>query len=166
MMKIEACAGAGKTSTLEMMAEANSGSVPVPRFNKVTANEGKERFPKHVTCKTTHSVAYSVMAPSWLVLASWSVPRGRGYVNVAGTGSEMARFFKINPLQQAGEIVLPAAFIGLLVKITVARFEQSADSQLPCPHAVRRTDGEVQDRHVRRSGCASASAVLRQEAVG
>ena len=48
LVKIEACAGAGKTSTLQMMADA----LPVPSlylaFNKKTADEGAERFPKHV----------------------------------------------------------------------------------------------------------------------
>jgi hypothetical protein len=134
LLKIEACAGAGKTSTLEMMAN----ELPVPSlylcFNKVTANEAKERFPKHVTCSTTHSVAYSYTGVKLNRAGKLSRPTGRGYVNVAGTGSEIARFFKINPLQQAGEVVLPAAFIGLLVKITVARFEQSADAELALSH--------------------------------
>lgn len=133
LLKIEACAGAGKTSTLEMMAVAN----PVPSiylaFNKVTANEASERFPKHVTCKTTHSVAYAAFGVKLARAGKLERPRGR-YVNVAGTGSEIARFFGIQPLRQAGEIVLSDAFIGLLVKITVARFEQSADKELTIAH--------------------------------
>jgi superfamily I DNA/RNA helicase len=87
-----------------------------------------------VTCSTTHSVAYSYTGVKLNRAGKLSRPTGRGYVNVAGTGSEIARFFKINPLQQAGEVVLPAAFIGLLVKITVARFEQSADAELALSH--------------------------------
>jgi hypothetical protein len=133
LIKVEAVAGAGKTSTLVMMAEAN----PVPSlylaFNKVTATEGSEKFPKHVTCRTTHSVAYSAFGTKLARAGKLERPKGR-YVNVAGTGSEVARFFNIQPLIQAGEVVLPAAFIGLLVKIAVARFEQSADADLTINH--------------------------------
>ena len=133
LVKIEACAGAGKTSTLEMMAV----ELPVPSlylaFNKKTADEGAERFPEHVTCRTTHSVAHEVFGIKLRRAGKMERPKGR-YVNVAGTGSEVARFFNIRPTEQAGEIVLPAAFIGLLVKITVARFEQSADDELSIKH--------------------------------
>lgn len=133
LVKIEACAGAGKTSTLVMMAEAN----PVPSlylaFNKVTADEGTEKFPKHVTCRTTHSVAHEVFGMKLRRAGKMERPRGK-YVNVAGTGSEIARYFKINPVQQAGEIVLPAAFLGMLVRLTVQRFEQSADMKLGLHH--------------------------------
>lgn len=133
LLKIEACAGAGKTSTLVMMAE----SLPVLSlylaFNKVTATEGTAKFPAHVTCKTTHSVAYAAFGKQLAAADKLSRPQGR-YVNVAGTGSEIARFYGIQSLQQAGETVLPANFIGLLTKITVARFEQSADAELSIKH--------------------------------
>jgi Superfamily I DNA and RNA helicases len=133
LVKIKACAGAGKTSTLGMMAEA----LPLPSlylaFNKVTANEAGEKFPKHVTCKTTHSVAYAAFGSKLARAGKLERPRG-AYVNVAGTGSEVARFFRIQPLVQADEVVLPAAFIGLLVKTTVAHFEQSADMSLNITH--------------------------------
>lgn len=131
MVKIEACAGAGKTSTLQMMA----GALPVPSlylaFNKVTAQEGTAKFPKHVECRTTHSVAHERFGRK--MQHKLQRPRG-GYVNVAGTGSEIARFFNISPITQGQDIVLPAAFMGLLVKITVARFEQSADAELSIRH--------------------------------
>lgn len=142
LLKIEACAGAGKTSTLELMADAS----PVPSlylaFNKVTATEGSERFPKHVICKTTHSVAYSVYGIKLARNGKLSRPTGR-YVNVAGTGSEVARYFKIDPICQGDEIVLPASFIGLLAKMTVARFEQSADPEITIKHTPY---GELMER--------------------
>lgn len=140
LVKIEACAGAGKTSTLTMMAEA----LPVPSlylaFNKVTATEGSEKFPKHVTCKTTHSVAYAAFGKQ--LYNKLSRPKGK-YVNVAGTGSEIGRFFKIAPIRQGDEIVLSDAYLGLLVKTTVARFEQSADAEINIKHTPY---GELMER--------------------
>lgn len=131
MLKIEAAAGAGKTSTLTMMAEA----VPVPSlylaFNKVTATEATEKFPRHVTCQTTHSVAYAAFGRK--MANKLKRPQGR-YVNVAGTGAEIGRYYRIDPLEHAREIVLSSAFLGLLVRITVARFEQSADWKLALNH--------------------------------
>lgn len=131
LLKIEACAGAGKTSTLTMMAEANVVPSIYLAFNKVTADEGTEKFPSHVLCKTTHSVAYSVFGAR--MRNKLSRPKG-GYVNVAGTGSEIGRYFRIEPIEHAREVVLSAAYLGLLVKTTVARFEQSADSELSVKH--------------------------------
>lgn len=140
MLRISACAGSGKTSTLTMMAEAN----PVPSlylaFNKVTATEAAEKFPAHVTCRTTHSIAYSVFGTQ--IRDKLTRPRGK-YVNVAGTGSEIARFYNIQPIVQAGEVVLSAAYLGLLVKTTVARFEQSADAEVTTNHVPH---GELREK--------------------
>ena len=57
--KVEAKAGSGKTSTLVEVARAN----PDKRFlylafNKAIVNEAKDKFPKNVVVKTTHSLAY------------------------------------------------------------------------------------------------------------
>lgn len=137
LIKIEACAGAGKTSTLEMMAVEQ----PVPSlylaFNKKTAEEGAERFPEHVLCKTTHSVAYSVHGLKLNRAGKLSRPKG-AYVNVAGTGSEVARYFDLRNVFAAGEVVLTAPYLGLLVKTTVARFEQSADMEISAKHLPKR----------------------------
>ncbi len=131
IVKVEACAGSGKTSTLVMMAEA----LPVPSlylaFNKVTAEEGTKKFPNWVTCKTTHSVAYAAVAGK--IRHKLERPRG-AYVNVAGTGSEIGRYYKVDSIQVDQDFVVPAGFVGLLAKSAVARFEQSADSELQVGH--------------------------------
>jgi hypothetical protein len=61
-MIIQSAAGVGKTTTLEMIAEAN----PHQRFlylcfNTKNANEAKTKFPHNVTAKTAHSLAYGGM---------------------------------------------------------------------------------------------------------
>lgn len=60
ILAIQACAGSGKTSTLEEISLAN----PKQRFlylafNKSIATEAGERFPKNVEAKTIHSLAFN-----------------------------------------------------------------------------------------------------------
>ena len=59
MLKIEACAGSGKTTTLIEIAKAN----PDKRFlylafNKAIVEEAKKRFPPNVRIFTTHGLAW------------------------------------------------------------------------------------------------------------
>lgn len=56
-LKITAFAGAGKTSTLEHLADANRTRGLYLAFNKAIATEAASRFPSHVNCRTTHSIA-------------------------------------------------------------------------------------------------------------
>lgn len=128
IVKIEAGAGSGKTSTLKLV----SGELSVPSlyvaFNKVTATEASEKFPKHVTCKTTHSIAYARYGVR--IKEKLSRPRG-GYVNVAFTGTEIARFYKVGSIiDDMGFIVTTDNAVGLFVRLTVERFEQSADATI------------------------------------
>jgi superfamily I DNA/RNA helicase len=134
MLKIEACAGAGKTSTLTMMAEANTAPSLYLAFNKVTANEAAEKFPNHVTCRTTHSLAYAKFGTK--LRDKLSRPTG-GYVNVAGTGSEIGKKYKLSPIELSKTEGLSTAFLGLLIRSTVARFEQSADQAIGQHHVPR-----------------------------
>lgn len=61
-LKINAFAGASKTSSLTMIADAKhelGGEVGMYlAFNKVTAVEAEGRFPNSVECRTVHSLAY------------------------------------------------------------------------------------------------------------
>ena len=59
MLKVDACAGSGKTSTLVEIAKAN----PHARFlylafNRAIVSEAKQRFPANVKIYTTHGLAY------------------------------------------------------------------------------------------------------------
>ena len=56
--KINAIAGAGKTSTLVLMAKEIELPSMYVAFNRVTASEAASKFPRHVECRTTHSLAY------------------------------------------------------------------------------------------------------------
>ncbi len=55
---VNAFAGAGKTTTLQMMAEESRSKGLYLAFNKSIAEEAKKRFPKNVRCQTIHSLAF------------------------------------------------------------------------------------------------------------
>jgi hypothetical protein len=132
IVKIEAGAGSGKTSTLKLVSEAIQLPSLYAAFNKVTAEEASAKFPRHVTCKTTHSKAYAQFGKA--LQDKLKRPTG-GYVNVAFTGSEIARYYKLpNTFNVAQELVTTANAMGLFVRLTVERFEQSADTVLSSKH--------------------------------
>lgn len=57
-MKIEAGAGTGKTSTLQLLAESDPRRVQYVAFNKAIVTESKSKFPSNVRCNTAHSLAF------------------------------------------------------------------------------------------------------------
>lgn len=146
IIKIVAIAGAGKTSTLKLTAAANAVKSLYMAFNKVTAEEAKVGFPSYVTAKTTHSIAYAQFGQD--LQHKLKRPTG-AYKNVAGTPSEIARYYKIgaaySPFTQ--ECIMTASGMGMLIRDTVARFEQSADDKIEDKH-VPFTDAEKLRKNV------------------
>jgi AAA domain len=57
-LALQAGAGSGKTSTLEMLAHRSRKRGRYIAFNKSIVVEAKRRFPGHVTCSTGHALAY------------------------------------------------------------------------------------------------------------
>lgn len=134
VIKLEAGAGCTKTTTLALMAQEYQVPSLYLAFNKALADEATTKFPKGwVTCKTTHSVAYAAFGRE----LQHKLKRPVGpYQNVCGTGSEIARYYKIRPeyFTDDNDNPLTAAGIGVAVKETVARFESSADEMLSAKH--------------------------------
>jgi hypothetical protein len=58
---IEACAGAGKTTTLKMLARATTRRGLYIAFNSEIAREARASFPPGVDCRTGHSLAYKAL---------------------------------------------------------------------------------------------------------
>lgn len=134
-MKVKACAGSGKTSLLVMMAEAKVAPSIYLCFNKANADEAKGRFPRHVQCATGHSVAFHVTGKAIFHKTKRPAPTPqRRYVNVAGTPAEVAIYYRLDAIQFDDETMVPARWLGQLVKETVAAFEQSADFDLDIKH--------------------------------
>lgn len=62
LLAVDAFAGTGKTSTLVQYARAREDArILYIAFNKSVAAEARDRFPGHVECRTTHSLAYGVV---------------------------------------------------------------------------------------------------------
>jgi hypothetical protein len=132
LLKISACAGGAKTTTLSMIANEIEEPSIYLAFNKVTADEASRKFPLHVVCKTTHSLAYAQFGKD--LAHKLSRPK-HGYVNVAGTGGEIATYYKIKAIDaDDGTTIVTAAGVGQFVKMCVAKFEQSADKKITDKH--------------------------------
>jgi len=60
-LKITAFAGAGKTATLRMLAEASRARGIYLAFNRAVADEARATFPPSAACQTTHAIAFRAM---------------------------------------------------------------------------------------------------------
>ena len=57
-LKLEAGAGAGKTSTLQLLAGVDRNRLgQYLAFNRPIVDEAARKFPSHVACNTAHSLA-------------------------------------------------------------------------------------------------------------
>lgn len=135
-MKISAYAGAAKTSTLVMVADELVVPSLMLTFSKDLAAEAKSRFPSWVECRTTHSLAYEHFGKP--MQHKLSRPKG-AYRNVAGTGTEIAKYFKITDFLYLieGEREnrrMKYGGVGVAIKETVAKYEQSADEKMSYKH--------------------------------
>ena len=64
-LKIKAYAGAGKTSTLRLIADRLPGKRgSYLAFNKEIAQHARRGFPPNVSARTVHSLAYASVAPA------------------------------------------------------------------------------------------------------
>ena len=132
ILKIEAFAGSGKSSTLVEVSKVNLVPSLYLTFNKAMADEAKEKFPAHVECRTIHSMAYGSYGRD--MSHKLVRPKGR-YQNVAGTASEIAKFYKLRPIFTSDDkCAFSSVFIGLLAQQTVARYEQSGDVDIQEKH--------------------------------
>lgn len=133
VLKVIAGAGTGKTATLVMVADNDPRPTLYMAFNKDMASEAYHRMPDHVVCQTTHSVAFSYFGRALSDAGKLSRPYG-AYVNVKGTGREIAIAYKLRGSKKADGSQLPPSVIGNCVLATVAAFEQSADESLWLGH--------------------------------
>jgi hypothetical protein len=125
-LAVVAGAGAGKTSTLELIAR----SAPRKRglyvaFNKSIAGEAMRRFPAGVTCKTIHGLAYGSVGV-----------RYKNRLNGARVPAQRAAIILgINePFTAPGDLMLQPKAIARLALDTVVRFCRSADDAINVGH--------------------------------
>lgn len=131
---IQARAGAGKTSTLSLLAR-NAGyddkRVTYVAFNKQLVVDAAGKFGRNTTCSTAHSLAYQAV--------------GRRYAHrMAGSrrmhSEAIAKVLGIDPIDlttHEGHRHLTAKFLAGHVMRTVSRFCQTADPQITLDHFPR-----------------------------
>jgi hypothetical protein len=64
-LRIDAYAGAGKTSTLRLLASSTNGRGLYLAFNRSIAESARGKFPAQVACATSHSIAFRAIARSF-----------------------------------------------------------------------------------------------------
>lgn len=129
---IQALSGSGKTSSLFMLANSTDERILYLAFNKSMAEEARKKMPDNVECRTLHSICYQYLDVS--LRHKLSRPEG-AYVNVAGTGSEIAKKFKIgNLIDKRGKVLVAKAMIGLMIKQTLGKYEFSDDRHISRQH--------------------------------
>lgn len=136
VLKVNAAAGSGKTSTLKLLAEHNVQPSIYLSFNSVIANEAEGKFPSHVSCRTQHSLAYSVFGK--MLAHKLTRKKGGVYNNVAGTVSEIVKYYKISDFETSEETII-ARSVGSLVKETVKRFQHSKDCGFELHHIPKKS---------------------------
>jgi hypothetical protein len=74
-LRIDAYAGTGKTTTLQILASSSSQRGLYLAFNRSIAEEARYKFPRQVACATSHSIAFrgvrgSFGYPEWELTGS------------------------------------------------------------------------------------------------
>lgn len=133
-LKIKAYAGAGKTSTLKMLADRRSHlRGRFLAFNKAIADSAKAKFPKSVQCSTWHSLAYR-QVESYLT-HKLSLPKERP--------QDLAGRYGLGPMRVPSVIGKPveiSAFqLGAIIADSTGRFCRSAQ-KAPDPRHINVSD--------------------------
>lgn len=131
---IDARAGSGKTSTLQLVAERLKRRTLYLAYNKTMAVDAEGRFPPFVSVMTTHALAYRAVGKD--LRHKLARPKGE-YVNVRGTGREIASHFKLKDLWVGGreaKTKISSLAVGYGVLSTVRHFENSADAGIGVQH--------------------------------
>ena len=128
---VDSIAGSSKTCTQVVMAHNNHVDSLYLTFSKALATEAEDMFPDHVDCRTIHSLAYREKGVD--IAHKLSRPRGK-YKNVAGTGSEIAKYYKIPTFEVSDDYEIKNTLLGLMVKQTLAKYEASNDESISKEH--------------------------------
>jgi hypothetical protein len=128
-LKVKAYAGAGKTSTLRLIADHLTGRRgSYLAFNKEIAGHARRGFPPNVSARTVHSLAYASVAPA--LTARVSLP--------AEPPQELAARYGLGPVQVptvTGKTVEVTPFeIGRMIADGLGMFCRSAQLRPEASH--------------------------------
>jgi len=129
-LRIDAYAGAGKTSTLKLLTQDCSRRGLYMAFNRVIAEDAKRSFPASVSCATAHSLAFRAIARS-LGYPDWKLTG-------ALTPNTILDQFRMPPiLEFRSGVTLTKWAYGSILLHTVRRFLQSEDDTVRSLHIPR-----------------------------
>lgn len=144
-MRIEAGAGAAKTTTLEMLARDSDAPGLYVAFNRPIKQEAEGRFPRHIRVRTAHGVAYGALG--------MHQQAHRLDQRIFGDG--------VRDLVRLPRCRMPDDALGTVVLDTIGRFCNSADPAISMAH-VALDPGEPED--VRMAAMEGARALWRRMA--
>jgi hypothetical protein len=122
---IEAGAGTGKTTTLKMLgAAAPNRSGLYIAYNKAIAADAGRSFPRHVECRTAHSLAFRAVGKDYK--RRLDGPRQPARV--------VAQLLRVDPLRVDASLMLGPMQVARVVNDTVASFCRSADAEIGRQH--------------------------------
>ncbi|SFP98581.1 UvrD/REP helicase N-terminal domain-containing protein [Nitrosomonas cryotolerans] len=128
-LKINAFAGTGKTSTLELLAHATTKQGQYIAFNKNIVNDARNKFPNTVNCFTIHGLAYRATPSSY----KNNPNKMTGKINA----NQLAELLNLKKWRvDKNHILLPQSQ-GYLILETIRRFAQSADLEPKPSHVPR-----------------------------
>jgi len=123
-VKVKALAGAGKTSTLGLAAQARGRATGLYlAFNREIANEAARKFPSNTRCRTFNSVAFAATRPEITQKLRFPVePPHHLAVRYGLSGMRL-------PTTIGKNLELSASHVARIVKDGVARFCRSAQAE-------------------------------------
>lgn len=134
VLVVEAYAGAGKTTTLRMLADVLDEEGQYTAFNTSLVNESKEKFQgTKVSCNTTHSLAFRAEGKRFAKRLNGQRMKSHQVASLLG----IDHLKLIVGKNQAGETIeknLTAAFLAGQVMQCIRRYCQSADKKIAEKH--------------------------------
>jgi hypothetical protein len=128
-LKINAYAGTGKTSTLELLAHSTTRRGQYIAFNRDIVRDAEDKFPNSVNCTTTHGLAFRA-TPSGHKNNSDKMTKRLG-------ANQLAELLKLKHWEIDRQHSLQPRSQGYLILETLRRFMQSADKDLAAQHVPR-----------------------------
>nr|WP_237181069.1 UvrD-helicase domain-containing protein [Roseomonas haemaphysalidis] len=120
-LKINAYAGTGKTSTLEMLSHSTKRRGQYLAFNRDIVADARKKFPNTVNCATTHSLAFRSVAARYGGNAAKLTEK----INA----NQLVELFQLKGMRFGGSHVVKPRSLGFLIIDTVRRFTMSSDAE-------------------------------------
>ncbi len=125
---LQAGAGTGKTTTLELVARAGRGRGTFLAFNRSVVDDAARRFPSNVRCSTPHSIAMKALAS--LFGDRYNAPREPAWRAGERLGIGRTERVKFGDRVMTNKSLSSAA-LGLVVKFCYSAEEEPLAKHLP-----------------------------------